>query len=345
MATPAVSLREITRRFGGVVANDHVSLDLAPGEIHALVGENGAGKTTLMRVLYGLIQPDTGSIEIDGRPVRLRHPADAMRYGLGMVHQHFMLVAPLTVAENVTLGREPRGALGAYRRAAAEREVATLSERYRLPVDPGGADPCASRSGPSSGSRSSRRSHHGARVLILDEPTAVLTPQEVDELFGDPARAPGSRHHHRSHHAQALGSPRHRRPRHRDARRSRGGERCGGGAHHRANRRAHDGALPSSLSRPRSDLLPLAPLLEVDGLEVRDDRRLPAVKGVSFEVRGGEIVGIAGVEGNGQHELAESLAGLRLPVRERSASPAVRARVDRRASTSMPASPTSPATG
>src|SRR5512143_2126805 len=133
---PAVSLRHITRRFGPVVANDEVSLDLAPGEIHALVGENGAGKSTLMRVLYGLLQPDSGTIEIGGRPAGIRRPADAMRLGLGMVHQHFMLVGPLSVAENVTLGLEPRAPLGARRHARAERDVAALSERYRLPVDP-----------------------------------------------------------------------------------------------------------------------------------------------------------------------------------------------------------------
>src|SRR5882762_5515381 len=120
MVAPAVSLQGITRRFGAVVANHDVSLDLAPGEIHALVGENGAGKTTLMRVLYGLLPPDAGHIEVDGRPVRIHSPADAMKLGLGMVHQHFMLVGPLTVAENIALGREPHGVLGAYRRIAAE---------------------------------------------------------------------------------------------------------------------------------------------------------------------------------------------------------------------------------
>src|SRR5262245_49605233 len=136
MLAPSVSMQHITRRFGPVVANRDVTLELAPGEIHALVGENGAGKTTLMRVLYGLLAPDSGRIEVEGRPVRIRRPADAIRLGLGMVHQHFVLVGPLTVAENVTLGREPRGPLGAYRRAAAESEVATLAHVYHLPVDP-----------------------------------------------------------------------------------------------------------------------------------------------------------------------------------------------------------------
>src|SRR5262245_5873078 len=120
MSRPVVALRHITRRFGALTANDDVSLELAPGRIHALVGENGAGKTTLMRVLYGLLPPDAGRIDIDGREARFRRPADAMRAGIGMVHQHFMLVDPLTVAENVTLGREPRARLGGFRRTEAE---------------------------------------------------------------------------------------------------------------------------------------------------------------------------------------------------------------------------------
>src|SRR5881628_2958681 len=127
MNAPAVSLQHISRRFGPVVANDDVSLELTPGRVHALVGENGAGKTTLMRVLYGLLAPDSGRIVVDGRPASFRRPADAMRLGLGMVHQHFMLVGPLSVAENVCLGREPGGALGALERSRAEREVGRLA--------------------------------------------------------------------------------------------------------------------------------------------------------------------------------------------------------------------------
>ena len=124
---PVVSLRDITRRFGPVLANDHVSLDLFPGEVHAVIGENGAGKSTLMKVLYGLHPPHAGTIAVDGREVRIGSPAEAMRLGLGMVHQHFLLVDMLTVAENVVLGREPRGALGSFDPAAAERRVRELS--------------------------------------------------------------------------------------------------------------------------------------------------------------------------------------------------------------------------
>src|SRR5262245_60886504 len=136
VTAPTIALRHVTRRFGPVLANDDVSIDLAPGTVHALVGENGAGKTTLMRVLYGLPAPDAGTILVDGRETSIRSPADAMRVGLGMVHQHFMLVDPLTVAENVTLGREPHRALGGLRRGDAEQEVAALAARYRMPVDP-----------------------------------------------------------------------------------------------------------------------------------------------------------------------------------------------------------------
>ena len=181
MRAPTISLRNITRRFGPVVANDDVSLDLPAGRIHALVGENGAGKTTLMRVLYGLLIPDAGRIEVDGRVVSLHRPADAMRLGLGMVHQHFMLVDPLTVAENVCLGCEP-GRFGAMDRAGAEREVAERSARHGLPVDPK-AKASALSVGEQQRVEILKALYHGARVLILDEPTAVLTPQEVDDLF------------------------------------------------------------------------------------------------------------------------------------------------------------------
>jgi simple sugar transport system ATP-binding protein len=311
MLAPRVALRHITRRFGALVANDDVSLELSPGEIHALVGENGAGKSTLMRVLYGLVRPDAGHVEIDGRAVRIHSPADAMRLGLGMVHQHFMLVDPLTVAENVTLGREPRSPLGGFRRDEAERRVAARAERHRLPVDPS-----AVVRGLSIGAQQRveilKALDHGARVLILDEPTAVLTPQEVDELF------------------QVLRSLREQGDSivlitHKLAEVRAIAQRV---TVMRAGRVVGDGpidAMPAEriaelmVGRPIAPLIerspdpPGAPSLEVRSLEVRDDRGLPAVRGVSFEVRAGEIVGIAGVEGNGQHELIECVAGLRAP--------------------------------
>src|SRR2546427_3225005 len=309
MPVPAVSLRGIPRRFGPVVANDDVSLDLAPGEIHALVGENGAGKTTLMRVLYGLLQPDAGTIEVEGRAARIQHPADAMRLGLGMVHQHFMLVDPLTVAENVTLGREPRYALGGYDRARAEREVAGIAERFHLPVDPG-ARVDALPVGAQQRVEILKALHRRARVLILDEPTAVLTPQEVDELFAvlRTLRDQGVTIVLITHKLGEVKALAHR------VTVMRAGRVVGEGP---AEALSVEGIAELMVGRPvataltRADRLPGAPELEARELRVRDDRGLEAVRGVSFAVRAGEIVGIAGVEGNGQHELVECLAGLR----------------------------------
>ncbi len=313
MPAPAVALRGITRRFGPVLANDNVSLDLLPGEIHALVGENGAGKSTLMRVLYGLIQPDAGTIEVDGRPVRLHRPSDAMRLGFGMVHQHFMLVDTLTVAENIVLGHEPHSPIGGLNRAAAEREVAGLAERYRLPVEPR-----ARVGGLAVGVQQRveilKALHHGARVLILDEPTAVLAPHEVDELFQvlRSLNAQGTTIvliTHKLAEVKAL------------ARRvtvMRDGRVVGGGLAAALTTEAIAELMvgrPLAGLRARDPRPPGVPMLEVRGLEALDDRRIPALRGISLSVASGEILGIAGVEGNGQLELAECIAGLRIPSR------------------------------
>ena len=309
MPVPAVSLRGITRRFGPVVANDDVSLDLAPGEIHALVGENGAGKTTLMRVLYGMIAPDAGRIEVEGRAVRIQHPADAMRLGLGMVHQHFMLVDTLTVAENVLLGHEPRHPFGAFDRARAELEVRAIADGYRLPVEPR-ARVDTLPVGAQQRVEILKALRRGARVLILDEPTAVLTPQEVDELFGV-LRSLCQQGvtivliTHKLAEVKAL------------AQRvtvMRAGRVVGGGTTDSLTIGRIAELMvgyPVTTSLTRAPRAPGDAALEARDLSVRDDRGLEAVRGVSFEVAAGEIVGIAGVEGNGQHELIECLAGLR----------------------------------
>ncbi len=357
MRAPTISLRNITRRFGPVVANDDVSLDLPAGRIHALVGENGAGKTTLMRVLYGLLIPDAGRIEVDGRVVSLHRPADAMRLGLGMVHQHFMLVDPLTVAENVCLGCEP-GRFGAMDRAGAEREVAERSARHGLPVDPK-AKASALSVGEQQRVEILKALYHGARVLILDEPTAVLTPQEVDDLFRvlRELKRDGASIvliTHKLTEVKAIAD---------EVTVMRAGRVVGGGPAQQLSieriaelmvgrpviprvSRAAPAVVPGvprvapaeqkaqappdvvpGVSRvapaeqtseaPPSRVAPAeqkaqAPqLLRVRELSVRDDRGLEAVRGVSLTVHGGEIVGLAGVEGNGQHELIEALAGLR----------------------------------
>jgi simple sugar transport system ATP-binding protein len=307
--SPAVALRHITRRFGPVVANDDVSLELPAGEIHGLVGENGAGKSTLMRVLYGLIPPDAGTIEVGGRTVRIPRPAAAMRLGLGMVHQHFMLVGPLTVAENVTLGREPRGALGGYSPGAAEQAVSALAARYGLPVDPHARIETLS-VGAQQRVEILKALYHGARVLILDEPTAVLTPQEVDDLFRvlRDLRAQGTTIVLITHKLAEVTALAQR------VTVMRAGRVVGSGpiAEFPVERMAE-----LMVGRPIPPLHARAtheerlPLLSVRLLDVLDDRGLPAVRRASFEVLAGEIVGLAGVEGNGQHELVECLAGLR----------------------------------
>ena len=309
LGTPAVSLRHITRSFGPVLANDDVSLDLAPGEIHGLVGENGAGKSTLMRILYGLIRPDQGVIEIAGRPARIQRPADAMRLGLGMVHQHFMLVGPLTVAENVTLGREPRGFLGATTPARAARAVAALAGRYGLPVDPAARVENLS-VGAQQRVEIVKALYHGARVLILDEPTAVLTPQEVDDLFRvlRELQAQGTTIVLITHKLAEVTALAQRVTVMRTGRVVSGGPITEFPVERMAELMV---GRPIPPLRERAPRAPGRALLTVIDLEARDDRGLPAVRGVSFEVREGEVVGIAGVEGNGQHELVECLAGLR----------------------------------
>jgi simple sugar transport system ATP-binding protein len=307
--TPAVALRHVTRRFGPVIANDDVSLELPRGEIHGLVGENGAGKSTLMKVLYGLLQPDAGSIEVDGHAARIPNPAAAMRLGLGMVHQHFMLVAPLTVAENVTLGREPLGRLGSYSPGAAERAVAALAERHGLPVDPRARIATLS-VGAQQRVEILKALYHGARVLILDEPTAVLTPQEVDDLFRvlRDLQAQGTTIVLITHKLAEVRALTQR------VTVMRAGRVVGGGPTpefpvERLAEMMVGRAIPPLRARAARE--ERVPLLSVRLLDVLDDRGLQAVRRASFDVHAGEIVGIAGVEGNGQHELVECLAGLR----------------------------------
>ena len=303
----ALELRGITKRFGPVVANDGIDFDLRPGEVHALLGENGAGKSTLMSILYGLYSPDEGEMRVNGEPVEVDSPAKAIDLGIGMVHQHFMLVPVMTVTENIVLGEEPtRGALLNVREGA--RKVKELSDRYGLAVDPNALIEQVS-VGMQQRVEILKTLYRDARILILDEPTAVLTAQESHELFEvlRALKADGVSIVFISHKLNEVLEISDR------VTVLRRGKRI--------DTVPTEGATEASLARlmvGREVLLrvnketskPGDPVLEVEDLHARDQRGLEAVKGVSFTVRGGEVVAIAGVDGNGQLELVQSIAGV-----------------------------------
>ena len=307
-AAPALELRGITKRFGSLVANQAIDFELRPGEIHALLGENGAGKSTLMNVLYGLHQPDEGEILLGGEKAEIHSPRQAMNLGIGMVHQHFMLVPVMTVAENLVLGAEPRnGPLLDYK--AAARRTRELSERFGLAVNP---DAKVENLGVGAQQRVEilRALFGGAEVLVLDEPTAVLTAQESQDLFRvlRALKDEGTSVVFISHKLNEVLDISDR------VTVLRRGERI--------DTVVTEGSTERSLARlmvGRDVLLrvekpehePGEPLLQVEGVSADDDRGLPAVRDVSFEVRAGEIVGLAGVDANGQSELIEVLTGLR----------------------------------
>jgi simple sugar transport system ATP-binding protein len=304
-----LELREITKRFGPLVANDGIDLTVEPGEIHALLGENGAGKSTLMNVLYGLYQPDGGNIIIDGTKREFRDPGDAIAAGIGMVHQHFMLIPVFTVAENVMLGHEwTTGPLGRLSRRTARAKVRELSERYGLDVDPDalvGELPV----GVQQRVEILKALLRDAGVLILDEPTAVLTPQEIDDLIrvmGE-LRDAGTSIVFITHKLREVKAVADR------ITVIRRGKVVG-----EALPQTTEAELASmmvgrdvSLVLDKAPANPGEPALEIEDLVVRDDRGSVTVDGISLEVRQGEIVALAGVQGNGQEELAEALLGLR----------------------------------
>jgi simple sugar transport system ATP-binding protein len=319
-----LELRGITKRFGPLVANDRISLSVAPGQVHALLGENGAGKTTLMNVLYGLMQPDEGEIVIDGKPVSFNSPKDAIAAGIGMVHQHFMLVPVFTVAENVTLGIEnedpsrggmggssPRGIrarVGLLDRRRTRREVADLSHRYGLDVDPDALVEDLP-VGIQQRVEIVKALVRQANVLILDEPTAVLTPAETEELFRiiRQLRDGGTSIifiSHKLREVQAIADT---------ITVLRRGAVVG---QREPSASAEDLASlmvgrDVQLRVSKEPATPGAAMLQVDDLTVRGDDGRTWVDGLSFDVRAGEILGIAGVQGNGQTELCEALMGLR----------------------------------
>ena len=307
---PAVLLRGITKRFGDLLANDAVDLDLARGEVHALLGENGAGKTTLMRILYGLTMPDSGDIVVGGRAVSIRSPRDAIAAGIGMVTQHFSLVRPMSVAENVILGRASGVRLDLD---AARRLVRDASTRYGISVQP---DAIVGELSVGEQQRVEilKALARDCRVLIMDEPTAVLVPQEVEALFGTLRRlvAEGLAVVFISH---KLGEVRAISDR---VSVLRGGRMTGtvpGTTDERELARMMVGRPTFGVGRGTLDLWPAEPpRLRVRGLSARGAHGLEALRDVTFEVAPGEILGVAGVSGNGQTELGEVLAGMRRPL-------------------------------
>jgi ABC-type uncharacterized transport system ATPase subunit len=303
-----LELQGITKRFGSLVANDHIDLAVEPGQIHGLLGENGAGKTTLMNVLYGLLHPDEGEIIIDGQPVTFRSPGDAIKAGIGMVHQHFMLVPVFTVAENVTLGVERTRLLGLLDRRRARRDVRALSERYGLDVDPDAYVEYLP-VGAQQRVEIIKALLREASVLILDEPTSVLTPGETEDLFRiiRELKAGGRSIvfiSHKLKEVQAIADT---------VTVIRRGQVVG-----ERPPTATDAELaalmvgrPVELKVSKGPAHPAETVLDVRGISAFDDHGHPALRDVSFQVQAGEILGVAGVQGNGQTELCEVLIGLR----------------------------------
>jgi len=309
--SPAVVMRGITKTFPGVVANDHVDFSAEKGEVHGLLGENGAGKTVLMSVLYGLYRPDEGEILIDGKPVEIDSPSTAMHLGIGMVHQHFMLVPSLTVAENIILGAEPTWNGVLLDREKMLEDVGEFCMRYSLDVDL--EAPIYNLSvGVQQRVEILKALYRGADILILDEPTAVLTPQEVDDLFDAiwALKAEGKTVIFISHKLREVLSVCDR------------------------VTVLKRGRVVDTVETSETDLGRLAVMmvgreviytfdkdscdseetvLRVEGLKAVDDRELLALRGIDLEVCSSEVLGIAGVEGNGQTELVETLMGLRRP--------------------------------
>jgi ABC-type uncharacterized transport system ATPase subunit len=302
----AVELSGITKRFPGVVANSDINLAVRRGEVHALCGENGAGKSTLMKILYGMQQPDEGTISVDGHVVRFRSPSDAIKAGIGMVHQHFMLADNLTVAENVLLGAEASHGIG----AAARKRIAELADTVGLEAEPG---VLVERLGVADRQRVEilKVLYRGARTVILDEPTAVLVPQEVDELFDTvrEMRADDFTFLFISHKLDEVRSIA-------DSITVIRRGRSVGTADPRtvSSRQLAEMMVGSELPSPetRESTVTDRVVLEVSGLELAGEGGgRPLLAGVDLVVRAGEVLGIAGVEGNGQTELVETIMGMR----------------------------------
>jgi len=304
----SLEMRGITKRFPGVLASDHVDFDVRSGEVHALLGENGAGKSTLMKILYGLYRPDEGEILLNGRPVAISSPNDSINLGIGMIHQHFMLVPTLTVAENVALGLpSSRGLLTDLDRVS--KRTLELAAIYGLKIDPS-VYVWQLSVGQQQRVEIIKALYRGAALLILDEPTAVLTPQEVDELFVIMNQMVEDGHalvfiSHKLHEVVEISQ---RVTVLRDG--------CKIGTRPTSETTKQDLAnwmvgreIGFAPDRGKTDLGEVR--LQLESISCGSDRGTPGLRGVSLEVRAGEILSIAGVSGNGQRELAESVTGLR----------------------------------
>jgi len=302
-----LELRGITKRFGQLVANDSINLVVQPGEIHALLGENGAGKSTLMNVLYGLYQADEGQILLDDKAQKFSGPGDAMASGIGMVHQHFMLIPVFTVAENVALGNEPTGVFGTFKLAEARKRVVEISDRFGFNVDPDALVEDLP-VGVQQRVEIIKALSRDAKVLVLDEPTAVLTPQETDELLATMRKLKSKGTSiifitHKLREVRAVAD---------QITIIRRGKVVGA-----VSPQTSEGELASLMVGRSVDLAPEkykhemgGPILEVKNLTVRDALGTSIVKGVNFHVNAGEVLAVAGVQGNGQSELARALINL-----------------------------------
>jgi ABC-type uncharacterized transport system ATPase subunit len=308
---PALEMRGITKRYPGVLANDGINLDVRPGEIHALLGENGAGKTTLMNILYGLAVPDAGEILLDGTPVEIASPHDAIGHRISMVHQHFMLVPVLSVSENILLGEEPMAGPIFLDRGGAHRRIRELGKSFGWEIDPD------QRVGSLSVGWQQRVEilkalYRNARILVLDEPTAVLTPQETKEIFAvlRKLRTEGYAIIFISHKLYEVLEIADR------ITVIRRGKVVGSREPAATNEEELAEMMVGrevNLTVDRGESHPADAVLRIEQLRVKDDRGSEVVQGVDLEVKAGEILGIAGVAGNGQDELVEAIVGLRRP--------------------------------
>ncbi len=304
-----LEMSNICKSFPGVKANQNINLKIAPGEIHALLGENGAGKTTLMKILYGLYKPDAGEIRLKGAPVEISSPQQAIRFGIGMVHQHFMLIPPFTVLENIVLGSEPQKGLGLLDKTTALQKIQKLSQELGLKIDPH-AKVAELSVGLQQRVEILKALYREAEILILDEPTSVLTPQEADDL-GQILRkfvAQGKSVVFITHKLKEVKKFADKITIIRQGQVINSVHCYGTSVEDLAEMMVGRKVLLEVNKKPAS---PGAPILKIEKLHVLDQRKLPKVRDFSLNIHAGEIVAVAGVDGNGQTELIEALTGLR----------------------------------